>query len=168
MTAAAGVLRRILTAHAAEEEATLSLLVPKPATPEWDPKKFGDEQILGLVRRLFLPGWPRSARQVVFSAAEDRLDVSTLCIRTAETLAAEGDERVCLVETDFERHADEDAARATSTLVDPVPHATTIHNLLGRRARAEEIAEVILFLASDGASFVTGSAVMADGGFTAI
>ena len=72
------------------------------------------------------------------------------------------------VETDFERHADEDAARATSTLVDPVPHATTIYNLLGRRARAEEIAEVILFLASDGASFVTGSAVMADGGFTAI
>ena len=103
MTAAAGVLRRILTADAAEEEATLSLLVPNPATPAWDPKRFGDEQILGLVRRLFLPGWPRSARQVVFSAAEDRLDVSTLCIRTAETLAAEGDERVCLVETDFEQ-----------------------------------------------------------------
>jgi NAD(P)-dependent dehydrogenase (short-subunit alcohol dehydrogenase family) len=49
-----------------------------------------------------------------------------------------------------------------------VPPATAVFNLLGRRARAEEIAEVIAFLASDGASFVTGSAVMADGGFTAI
>jgi NAD(P)-dependent dehydrogenase (short-subunit alcohol dehydrogenase family) len=97
-------------------------------------------------------------------------------LQLARTIAVEYADRgirsncVCPagVETDFERHADEDAARATSTLVDPVPHATTIYNLLGRRARAEEIAEVILFLASDGASFVTGSAVMADGGFTAI
>ena len=39
---------------------------------------------------------------------------------------------------------------------------------LKRTVRPEEIAEVIAFLASDAASFMTGSAVMADGGFTAI
>jgi NAD(P)-dependent dehydrogenase (short-subunit alcohol dehydrogenase family) len=38
---------------------------------------------------------------------------------------------------------------------------------LGREGRPEEIAAVILFLASDEASFVTGAVVAADGGFTA-
>ena len=35
---------------------------------------------------------------------------------------------------------------------------------LGRHARAEEVAETVLFLASDKSSFTTGSVVMADGG----
>ena len=38
---------------------------------------------------------------------------------------------------------------------------------LGRAGRPEEIASVILFLASDDASFVTGAVIPADGGFTA-
>lgn len=38
---------------------------------------------------------------------------------------------------------------------------------LGRIARADEIAEVICFLASDKASFVTGAVWLADGGLTA-
>jgi NAD(P)-dependent dehydrogenase (short-subunit alcohol dehydrogenase family) len=38
---------------------------------------------------------------------------------------------------------------------------------LGRIARPEEIASVIAFLASDDASYVTGSLVYADGGMTA-
>ena len=38
---------------------------------------------------------------------------------------------------------------------------------LGRLARAEEIAEVIAFLASQRSSIITGAVLMADGGFTA-
>jgi NAD(P)-dependent dehydrogenase (short-subunit alcohol dehydrogenase family) len=40
--------------------------------------------------------------------------------------------------------------------------------LLGRAAHAEEIAEVIAFLASDRASYMTGATVAADGGRTAV
>lgn len=38
---------------------------------------------------------------------------------------------------------------------------------IGRMGRAEELAEAILFLASDQASFITGAALVADGGLTA-
>ncbi|NCA13803.1 MAG: SDR family oxidoreductase [Proteobacteria bacterium] len=38
---------------------------------------------------------------------------------------------------------------------------------LGRLARPEEIAQVALFLASDEASYVTGTEIAVDGGYTA-
>ncbi len=40
-------------------------------------------------------------------------------------------------------------------------------HMLGRFASVEEIANAILFLASDEASFITGTCLMVDGGFTA-
>jgi NAD(P)-dependent dehydrogenase (short-subunit alcohol dehydrogenase family) len=40
--------------------------------------------------------------------------------------------------------------------------------ILGRGAHVDEIADVIAFLASDQASYITGSVIAADGGRTAI
>jgi len=39
---------------------------------------------------------------------------------------------------------------------------------VGRIGRPRELAEAALYLVSDGASFVTGSDLLADGGYTAV
>ncbi len=45
-------------------------------------------------------------------------------------------------------------------------HLASLHPI-GRLGRSEEIAETVLFLASDKASFITGQSLAIDGGFTA-
>lgn len=59
-------------------------------------ERYSDQQIRGLVRQVFFPGWPKPARQVVFSAVQDG-DVSALCMLVGETLAAQIPGSVCVV-----------------------------------------------------------------------
>lgn len=39
---------------------------------------------------------------------------------------------------------------------------------MGRPGRPEEVAKAVLFLASDDASFITGTTLLVDGGYTAV
>jgi len=51
---------------------------------------------------------------------------------------------------------------------DPAKRARRlVHIPMGRLGRPEEIARAALFLASDEASFITGTALIVDGGITA-
>lgn len=55
-----------------------------------------------------------------------------------------------------------------ATRSDPIRAKNLTENIpLGRFGEAEEIANVIAFLLSDSASFITGQVIVADGGFTA-
>jgi 3-oxoacyl-[acyl-carrier protein] reductase len=58
----------------------------------------------------------------------------------------------------WERKLEEDRARVEDYVRDEVP--------LGRFGRPEEIADAVLYLSSERASFVTGATLVADGGQT--
>ncbi len=60
---------------------------------------------------------------------------------------------------------DTDAGRAFATTPDIVAFVENLH-AVKRMAAAEEIAQAALFLASDASSFVTGTAMLVDGGVT--
>lgn len=60
-----------------------------------------------------------------------------------------------------------DIARETMTFDEALRDGGARH-ILGRFAEPSEIASAIAFLASDDASFLTGTCLMADGGYTAI
>lgn len=71
------------------------------------------------------------------------------------------------VSTEIVDHAIETAGETTTPRSDHRP-AARLRPPMSRAADPSEIASVVAFLLSDDASFLTGSAVMADGGYTSI
>lgn len=71
------------------------------------------------------------------------------------------------VTTNLGKHAGEDRAEFGSGLSDRMPRSP-IKPALARAADPKELGGVVTFLISDDASYITGSAIMVDGGYTAI
>lgn len=71
----------------------------RPLRPAaWDADAFAEEQIRGLVRQVFFPGWPQPARQVVFSPVDPETDISGICMQVGLALSAQVSGATCLVE----------------------------------------------------------------------
>ncbi len=64
----------------------------------WNSDRFEQEQLRGLVRQIFLPGWPRPARQVVLSTIDEGIDVASTAVRIGKMMAAEIPGNVAVVE----------------------------------------------------------------------
>jgi protein-tyrosine kinase len=73
----------------------------QPELAGWDPEAFAEEQIRGLVRQVFIPGWPKPAHQVVFSAVDADTDISSICMQVGLTLSAQVSGTTCLVEANL-------------------------------------------------------------------
>jgi len=58
----------------------------------------------------------------------------------------------------------QDAARTKGTSLEAAQREATSAIPLGRMGRPEEVADVVAFLASERASYITGSLVLVDGG----
>ncbi len=67
----------------------------------WDADAFAEEQIRGLVRQVFFPGWPQPAHQVVFSPVDPETDISGICMQVGLALSAQMVGATCLVEANF-------------------------------------------------------------------
>jgi hypothetical protein len=96
MSANANVLRGTGAIASLAREPVVAVEISNEANL-WDPGDFAHEQIRGLVRRVFFAGGPRPVKQVVFSAAESRIDVATICEQVARALAVETRSEVVLV-----------------------------------------------------------------------
>jgi hypothetical protein len=73
----------------------------EPELAGWGPDTFAEEQIRGLVRQVFLPGWPKPAHQVVFSPVDPETDISSICMQVGLALSAQVSGTTCLVEANL-------------------------------------------------------------------
>ncbi len=97
MNAGVDVLRAAILVDDAEPCVEVQREAAVPPTARWSASEFEREQLRGLVRRVFFPGWPRPAKQVVFAGIEDGEDMAMTCLQVAQTLAAEVSATVALV-----------------------------------------------------------------------
>jgi Mrp family chromosome partitioning ATPase len=73
----------------------------QPGPAVWNSESFAEEQIRGLVRQVFLPGWPKPAHRVVVSPVDQETDISSICMQIGLALSAQVRGTTCLVEANL-------------------------------------------------------------------
>ena len=104
MTLGAELWRDVLAPDLSENPVAVTpepaIEIPAAPQPQWNPERFEQEQIRGLVRQVFFPGWPRPAKQVVFCGIDEEVDVHPVCMQVGKALASHLPAAVALVEAD--------------------------------------------------------------------
>jgi hypothetical protein len=98
MSANAHVMGRSEVLHSSKRETVVPRVTEAHERNGWNPADFEREQILGLVRRVFLAGGKSPITQVVFSAADSDVDVTGICVQVAGVLALETSRDVAVIE----------------------------------------------------------------------
>jgi protein-tyrosine kinase len=92
----------------------------------FDSERFSSQQVLGLVRQVFLGGWPQPARQVVFCAVDEGTEIAGACGQVATALAREVSSDVCLVEAAIQE------GNPTLRGQHVAPRSTNLHTVAGQ------------------------------------
>jgi cyclopentanol dehydrogenase len=121
-------------------------------------RKSGGGSIVNICSNWGIVAFPDAAAYVASKGAV-RLLTKATASEVAQDNIRVNSVHPSLTATDMTRGVLEDE-EATKRLLGP--------SLLGRPAKAEEIANAVLFLASSEASFMTGSELVVDGGYTAV
>jgi cyclopentanol dehydrogenase len=121
-------------------------------------RKSGGGSIINICSNWGIVAFPDAAAYVASKGAV-RLLTKATATEVAQDNIRVNSVHPSLTATDMTRGVLEDS-EATKRLLGP--------SLLGRPAKAEEIANAVLFLASSEASFMTGSELVVDGGYTAV
>lgn len=120
---------------------------PRPqATPLSDPRRFAEEQMRSLVRQVFCPGWPRPARQVVFSGIDHDGDVADICMQGGFALSDQVDASICVVDANL-YNTD---AEANESVEVPAQSRAKIRNEFGSlRGNARQITANLWHISSE-------------------
>jgi|SRR5581483_7575391 len=76
--------------------ALYSQLVSQP----FSPANFADEQVRRLIQRVFFPGWPKPARQVVFAGVDESQTTAAVCAHVVRHMAVQLRGNLCVVDAD--------------------------------------------------------------------
>jgi hypothetical protein len=98
MSTHADFLRAVLTQERVEDRAQGAECSANVHPVNWDPQRFANEQLRGLVQQVFLSQDSESNRQVVFSAVDPHTRIRELCLQVGEALAEQEGKRVCIVD----------------------------------------------------------------------
>ena len=82
--------------HGVASAPSITTAGPKGRADRWE--QYAYQQLQGLIHRIFFPGWPKPAHQVVLMASDQRTDTATVCAQLVRMMATQLPGKICAVE----------------------------------------------------------------------